>query len=161
MKIKGNYATYLQGIREFRQYDNHFSPEQNPNLITMKYGMGSDFVFRKEDAYNLMLAIYGKDHLVNTLKITKEKFDEYVEKHGLINILNGNLVGRGVIFVTDFKNYLDYSNASHCSLLGITGLDIDGDFLAQDTSELFPDKVTYDEMYNYGTKTNEDSGREI
>ena len=161
MKIKGNCATYLQGIRGFEEYNNQLTPEQNPNLVTMKYGMGSQFVFRKEDAYDLILAIYGKEHLVDTLNITREKFDQFVEKHGLINTLNSNLTGHGVVFVTNFKNYLDYSNAGHSALIGITGMDLDGEFLAQDTSELFADKVTYEEMYEYGSKTNKDTGKEL
>ena len=159
MKIKDNpeLACYCHGIVKFEKYDNHYQgKEQNPNLIKLVYGGGSGIVFHKDKSYDLMKAIYGEEYLVSKLGITKKKFDEYVEDRGLLNILNGNLIGRGFVVVTGFREYYEYTNAAHNSYIGITGMGLDGELYAKDTDELFTDKATYDEMYNYKSTQKDD-----
>ena len=138
MKIIGKHATYLYSIDGFKQYSNGYSElKQNPNLIAMSYGAGkSPFVFHKEKAYDLTLAICGKEQLVDENKFTKEKFDEYVEKYGMLKMLTYLLKGRGFVIVTDCYDYSQFGNAIQSSVVGITGMDIDGKLFAEKNDEL-------------------------
>ena len=151
MRIRGNYATYLYAVEGFKQYNNGFKEkDQNPDLIAMEFGGGKmPYVFHKENAYDLMLTIYGKKQLVDYLGITREKFDEYVEENGLLNVMTANLKGRGFVMVTDFANYAEYSNGGQNGIIGITAMDIDGELYAEKGEKLFTDKAKYEEMYNY------------
>ena len=150
MEIKGNYAFYCYGIDGFEQYNNGFENEQNPNLITMKYGRGKEYVFDKKYAYDLVKAICGMEKL-EYFKITKEKFEEQVNNSGLFAVLDYYLKGRGFVMVTGFKSVIEYSNGAQNRILGITGLDLDGNFHVKEVEDLFNKKATYDEMYKYSS----------
>ena len=153
MKIKGNYAIYNYGIKEFKEY------EQNPNLLIMVYGMDKTFYFHKKDSYKLFKALYGQG-LMDALGIDQTKFDDNVTKYGLLQVLNNNLKGRAVVFVTNFKDYFEYLNGGQNLVKGITSIDIDGELFAKNSQELFPDTVTYDEKYNYKKEDLDDSEKE-
>ena len=151
MRIRGRYATYLYAVVGFEKYNNGFKDqEQNPDLIAMKFGDGKiPYVFHKDKAYDLMLAIYGTEQLVDYLKITREKFDEYVQKNGLLETMNANLSGRGFIMVTGMKDYCEYSNGGQNRIIGITGMGLDGEMYAEKGEPLFSEKATYEDMYQY------------
>ncbi len=146
--MKNEHAYYCYGITRFEEYNNGFNKPQNPNLITMVYGGSKEYVFHKENACDLVKAVCGKPSC-DKFNLTKEKFDKYVENYGLIETLTHYLKGRGFIMVTDFENYLEYSNGGQNRVVGVTGIDLNGVILAQSEEELFSDQATFDEMYRY------------
>lgn len=146
--MKKEHAYYCYGIDKFEEYNNGYDRPQNPNLITMFYGGEKEYVFHKENAYDLVKAICGKPYF-DDFDLTKEKFNTYVEHHGLMQVMKYYLCGRGFVMVTNFKNYLEYSNGGQNRIVGITGMDLNGNLFAQSEEELFSDQATYEEMYDY------------
>ena len=96
IKYNPNYEEYQMGYSE-----------QNPNIISMKYGKDKEFVFHKNNAYELFCAIRGKDEVLAS-GLTKEIFYNYCKKNGLLNVLNDNLLGEGFVLLVrknDMENY--------------------------------------------------------
>lgn len=70
--------------------------------------------------------------------------------------MNVFLKGRAVVFVTNFSDYLEYFNGAQNRIVGLTGIDLNGEYLAQDEKGLFPDNVTYEEIYSYNKEDDEE-----
>ena len=143
------HAYYCYGIVGFGKYRNGYDEPQNPNLITMIYGDGKEYVFHKDQCFELMTAILGKEYLFEVLEKTKKDFDEHVKKNGLIQTMDATLTGHGFVMVTDYANYHEYSNGGQSDVVGISGIGLDGKLFARNEEELFTDKATYEEMYEY------------
>lgn len=88
-------------------------------------------------------------------------FKDYCEKNNGFSLKDANeiLKGRAIIFVTDFKEYFEYGNGGQNGIIGVTTLDIDGDFKAKELEDLFNDNVSYREKNPNPTKV-EDIERE-
>ena len=165
--IKGKYAFYnyaIRGVEENRK--GMYDPEQedkekyiNPDLLVLKYGLGrgKEFYFRKEDSYKLLQKIVGKNFL-EFFKVTKEKFDTLVQENGYLDVLNHYLEGRAVVIVSEFENYLEYFNGGQNKVVGLTGIDLDGEYIAKNTTDLFLNTVSYDDIYHY--RADDGRGRE-
>lgn len=147
--MRDEHAYYCYGIEGFENYSNGYDKPQNPDLITMKYGGGKKYVFHKNACYDLMKSIYGEKYFISMLGVTKEMFEKAVKKDGLLKVMNANLKGRGFMMVTDFASYHEYSNGGQNKVLGITGVGLSGKTFAEKEEDLFNDKATCDEMYNY------------
>lgn len=158
MQIKDNFATYLYAVEEFKKFDNGFEGKKymngvlvgksNPDLIEMNYGKGKDYIFHKDRAYELLIAIMGRE-CAKEMGFSKAAFYDYVKKLGIIKALNRCLKGHGFVMVTNFANYTEYSNETQNEIIGITSMDLNGNMLVDDTSKLFNDEVSFNEMYNY------------
>jgi len=146
--MKNNYAFYCYGIDGVEQFNNGFECEQNPSLLTLKYGCGKKYVFHADQAFKLIKAVYGVEMLLE-MKLTEKRFNENVEKDGLIECLNVYLKGRGMVMVTDFKNYLEYFNGGQNAVVGITSIDLNGAYHSLEDNGMFTDQATYEEMYEY------------
>lgn len=140
--LKGEYAFYNYGISGVEEV------HRNPNLLILKYGIRGlkEFYFRKKDSYKLLQKILGQNEL-DYRRITEAKVNEYITKHGYSKALNDYLNGRAVVFVTEFANYLEYYNGGQNDLVGLTGIDLDGEYIAKEKEDLFPANVTFEEMY--------------
>lgn len=157
MKIKGNFPTYLYAVEGFKKFNNGFEVKNpngvwggksNPGLIEMNYGRGKDYVFHKDRAYDLLIAIMG-EKCAEELGFSKAEFYELAKTYGLIKALNYSLKGHGFVMVTNFSNYSEYSNATQNKVLGITSIDLNGKLLVDDTSKLFNDEASFNEMYHH------------
>ncbi len=165
--IKEKYAFYnyaIRGVEENRK--GMYDPEQedkekyiNPDLLVLKYGLGrgKEFYFRKEDSYKLLQKIVGKNFL-EFFAVTKEKFDVLVQENGYLDVLNHYLEGRAVVIVSEFENYLEYFNGGQNKVVGLTGIDLDGEYIAKNKEDLFLNTVSYDDIYNY--RADDEYGRE-
>ena len=125
--------------------------------MTISLAGGKEFYFRKEDSYKLLQKIVGKNFL-ESFKVTKEKFDTLVQENGYLDVLNHYLEGRAVVIVSEFENYLEYFNGGQNAVVGLTGKDLDGEYIAKNTTDLFLNTVSYDDIYNY--RADDEYGRE-
>ena len=159
MLDKKKYSFYLYGITNVKENDRsgvfgpNASPEDikrttNPNLLIVEYGGGKNFFVKKVDAYDFVKAIVGENFL-KEYDIDEKKFYEVINKAGYVNALNELLLGSGIIFVTEFKSYFEYSNGGQNRVVGVTGIDLDGEYIAKNESELFGDNVSYNDIYKY------------
>ena len=156
--LKGKYAFYnyaIAGVEENQTcaYGIDQADREkyiNPDLLILKYGIGGEkqFYFRKQDSYKLLQKILGQNYL-DYMRISKEKFDDVVSKKGYLPALNGCLDGRAVVFVTEFENYSEYHNRGQNGVVGLTGIDLDGEYIAKEKGDLFPDNISYEDIYNY------------
>ena len=148
--LKEGYSYYNYGIDEVVENSAKETymdcKPANTNLLILKYGGGKKFYFRKVDSYKLLQRVLGQNFL-QAIKYNEKTFHENIEKSGYVDVLNTFLKGRAIIFVTEFENYLEFLNGGQNSVVGLTGMDIDGKLLAQQDKQLFLDDVTYNEIY--------------
>lgn len=164
--LKGKYSFYNYGIKGVKENDicnNNCTKEDrekttNPELLILEYGYGKRFVFRKDDAYKLLEKILGKSFL-KELKIDELTFYKNVIKFGYEEALNTLIKGRAIVIVTNLSNHLEYWNGVQNDIVGLTGIDINGEYIAQDEKDLFPDIVTYKDIYEYN-KVDKETERE-
>lgn len=150
MKIKGNCAFYCYGIDGFKKFNNGINNNYNPDLIVMNYGRGKEYVFDKKYAYDLVKAICGMEEL-EYFGTTKEEFEKEVNHSGLFKVLDYYLKGRGLVMVTGFKSVIEYSNGGQNKVIGITGINLDGNFHVEEIEDLFNKEAKYNEMYKYSS----------
>lgn len=156
--LKEGYSYYNYGIGEVVENSEKETYMEgkpaNKNLLILKYGGGKKFYFRKADAYKLLQRVLGQKFL-KAIKYNEKTFHENIEKSGYVDVLNTFLKGRAIIFVTEFENYLEFLNGGQNSVVGLTGMDIDGKLLAEQEKELFLDDVSFDEIYRYTDEESE------
>lgn len=80
--------------------------------------------------------------------------DKPSQSTGLIALKYGY---EGFVMITNFKENLEYINARQNGVIGITGMDINGDLIANNLSELFRDSLT-DEEFEKSAKYFGDDG---
>lgn len=151
MKIKGNYDLKVFGINEIKNIKNKEIENKNPNLLELRYGEYKRYIFHKENSYNLVKSILGEEYL-KIMQIDREIFDDAVNKHGYIYVLNNFLKGKGFVLVIN-KNF---NHEKKDFIIGITNISKQGELFVEDDKDLFFDNVTYDEMFRY-KKNNENT----
>lgn len=140
---------FTYGIMGFSLCYNKETEQIEKDLLIMYYGNGKKYVFKKESAYNLICAINGKQN-PNGSCFIKDVFDfELKYMSNIINVLNNRLKGRAFVLITKSKNPVEYINAVQNEVIGITGLDLDGNLIAKSTNELFKDGFANFDVDNY------------
>ena len=136
MSEKKKFATYVYGIKRFSYCVNKETNKFEEDKLIMVYGHDKFFIFPKKLTYELIRAIYG-DKQLKSMAFSKEVFDFEVEKFGLLNLLNGRCSGKGFVMITGFENGVEYINGCQNDFIGITGLDLQGKFLAHEKRGMF------------------------
>ena len=142
-------TVYSYGIDKFTLCYNIEKGEIEKNLLIMHYGNGKKYVFNKDKAYELIVAIHG-DKNPNGSKFDRENF-HFEERHlkGVVQVLNSRLAGRAFAMITTLRNGIEYINKVQNEVVGITGYDFDGHLNAQSTNELFKDGFANFDTDNY------------
>lgn len=159
MLDKKKYAFYLYGITNVKEndrsgrYGDNVSEEDikrttNPNLLIIEYGEGKKYFVKKSEMFQFVKAVIGENFL-KAYEIDERKFYDVIDKIGYVEAMKELLLGRGIIFVTKFKNYFEFSNGGQNAVVGVTGIDLDGEYIANDESELFCSKAGYDDIYRH------------
>ena len=78
--MKKEYAMYSYGINGFSYCFNKEIEQMEDNLLIMYYGHDKKFIFPKEKAYNLIVAING-DKNPNGSTFDKENFNFELKKY--------------------------------------------------------------------------------
>ena len=136
--MKKEYAYYNVGVIDVSQNKN------NENLIDISVNFPQKYyTIRRDEIWDfckaalpeLLKGSYNMPKLVKALETDP------------IGTLKDILVGRSVIFVTEFSNYGEFFTAGFSGLVGITSMDIDGTLLAKNEYDLFKSTVTFEEKY--------------
>lgn len=115
--------------------------EKNSNIIDVYFG-GKNFPYRIHKA-NI------NDFCKALLPEYDDFYKDYFNKNKGFSLkeINALLKGRALVVVTDFENYLEYLNGGMNSIVGVTTININGDFKAKELDDLFKDDVAYEELY--------------
>ena len=146
--MKKEYAMYSYGINGFSYCFNKETEQMEDNLLIMYYGHDKKFVFPKEKAYNLIVAING-DKNPNGSTFDKENFNFELKYMDIVKLLKTRLQGRAFVMITDYKNPVEYVNGVQNGFVGLTGLDLDCKLLAKTKKELFKDGIANYDVENY------------
>ena len=112
--------------------------KENEELLDINYGKNKiPISIYKNDIIDLIKAIIPAEE-IEYRGITAEKVEKALQEDG-VSVLNYLLGGRAMILITDFKNYMEYTNGGQNHIKKITGLNIDG-------------KMELENAFNYETK---------
>ena len=147
-----NFQVDCYGIKKFKMLTKEKNSEQNADIICMIYGNNDKkYTFHKKNAYNLLVAILGKDKLV-TFGITKPVFEYLCNQIGILNFLNKALKGNAFIMLTPHDDYDYYIHKDGMPVANeyITSISHNGEIRAKTLKETFYDNINDNELYkNY------------
>ena len=141
-------AYYVYGINGIT------TRKENDNIMVINFGNGKLplYIFRK-DLIDFIHAIIPVEEL-EYLGITDEKILSVVEEKG-VESLDELIKGRGMVLITDFKNYFEYSNGGQNGVKKITSIDIDGKFGRESAFDYESRKPSYYDLYPPETRDSE------
>ena len=128
-----DYAYYSYGIDKITQNDN------NGDLIDIHYGGDRKVPISifKTDFLDFIKAIISKE----------EREERRLTDEILSNTGSKYVIGRAMILMTDFDNYLEYANAGQNGIIRIAGMDIHGRINMEESFDYKNRQPDFSELY--------------
>ena len=147
---KEDCALFSYGITGFSFCINKETKQIEKDWLIMTYGKNKYYIFQKDKAFELIRAICGPKN-PNGSEFDKDCFECDLKLMGLMKLLDSRLTGRAMLIFTKFKNPAEYVNGLQNSVVGVTGLDLDGTPFAKTKKELFKYGFADGRVFEYCT----------
>ena len=159
MNNRDKLSAYSYGINKFSYCVEKQTNQIIDNLLIMNYGYDKLFIFPKEKSYELVCAILDET-VRKDLKLDRQKFKFEAKFFGLTETLDNYLKGKGFIMISKFRSSLEYINNIQNEFVGLTGMNLQGKFIAKNLDELFKDGFCDIKTYKYSEFKKEYLGKE-